>query len=994
MARKTIEQLYAEHVGKISDKWSFYLTEYERIFEEYQDRAVRLLEIGIQNGGSLEIWSKYFPNAKKLVGCDINPDCARLSYDDSRIAVVVGDANINTVQEVVLGYAATFDIIIDDGSHRSSDVVKSFARYFPYLADHGVFIVEDIHTSYWQEFEGGLFDPFSSMTFFKRLADVVNYEHWGIEKARAGILRGFFSKYDFQMAEDILRHVHSVEFINSICVIRKDKPVQNRLGTRVIVGSEGVVIPKEVLRSSQAETIDQTGNEWTARSMPPDEELLLRINELFERDGQISSLNQAVVERDGQISSLNQAVVERDGLDIALREIYGSTSWRLSKPIRVFGRWYRRGKKALSILRSTIAGNGGAWRLFRKASFVARSEGLQGFIARVKFYYRLSNNLRDGVKEGSNNISIHQARSQNSIAYAGYIESMEPKQVDLALMKEIQAEFNYRPKFSIVVPVYNVEERWLRRFIESVQSQVYPDWELCISDDCSTDPKIRPLLIHYAAADPRIKLVFRETNGHISAATNSAIDLATGDFMCLMDNDDEIAPNALYEFAHLLSHDAQIDMIYSDEDKIDLHGNRYEPFFKPDWSPESLEGCMYTAHFACYRMSIVRLLGGFRTGYEGAQDYDFVLRYTEHAKKIIHIPKVLYHWRAVPGSTAATMDAKDYVLDAALRALQDRARRVSGGGVAKLGRYSGSFDVRYAIQGLPLVSVIISSAGRVSTVRGKQKDLLVHVVRSIHEKNTYRNFEFIIVDNDDLRQETIEALSPYNCKFVHFKGQFNIAIKMNMGAKEARGEYLLFMNDDIEAIANDWMECMLQLAQRPGIGVVGAKLYFESDKLQHVGVAFWNGLPDHICREIHGSDPGHFFSSCANRNYLAVTGAVLMTKRSVFEEIGGFDERLAINYNDIDYCLKVIQSGRRVVFAAGAELYHYESVSRARTVAADEIKLFQNRWRDLVSSDPYYSPFFENHPPNFILRNDWSSVTIVDPMKSIALFNINNGVKM
>jgi GT2 family glycosyltransferase len=452
-----------------------------------------------------------------------------------------------------------------------------------------------------------------------------------------------------------------------------------------------------------------------------------------------------------------------------------------------------------------------------------------------------------------------------------------------------------------------------------------------------------------------------------------------------MDNDDEIAPNALYEFAHLLNKDAAIDMIYSDEDKLDVHGKRYDPFFKPDWSPEALEGCMYTARFACYRMNVVRDVGSFRTGYDGAQDYDFVLRFSERAKKIVHVPKILYHWRAIPGSTAATMDSKDYVLDAAVRALTDRANRMSGGGEVKPGRHPGSWDVRYAIHGSPLVSVIIPSAGRLANVRGESTDLLVNVIRTICEKNTYQNFEIVVVDNDDLRQETIEALSFYRCRFVHFTGEFNVAAKMNMGAKAAHGEYLLFMNDDIEAIAHDWMACMLQLAQRPDIGVVGAKLYFENDKLQHVGIAFWNGLPDHIGREMPGTDAGYFYSSCANRNYLAVTGAVMMSRRSVFEEVGGFDERLAINYNDIDYCLKVYHSGRRVVFAAGAELYHYESLSRERTVAEDEIKLFQDRWRDLVAKDPYFGPYFDNHPPNYLLRNDWLSVITVDPLKSIVL---------
>src|SRR6266542_4383233 len=352
MTKKTLEKLYAEHVGKVSDKWSLYFNEYDRILDEYRNKPVRLLEIGIQNGGSLEIWSKYFPNAQKLVGCDINPDCARLIYEDSRIAVVVGDVNSDAAQAVVLGHAPGFDVIIDDGSHCSSDIVKTFARYFPHLADGGVFVVEDLHCSYWQEFEGGLFDPFSSITFFKRLADVVSHEHWGIEKARADILSGFFAKYGSQIDEDALQHVHSVEFINSMCVICKAKPERNRLGTRVIGGSVEMVAPGHLevqgwqYRPAPA-AYDQTGNVWTARSMPPDEELLFRIKELvIERDGQIASLNQAVAERDGQIAGLNQAVTEQDGQIAGLyREIESYTSsksWRFTKPLRLIGRQIRR----------------------------------------------------------------------------------------------------------------------------------------------------------------------------------------------------------------------------------------------------------------------------------------------------------------------------------------------------------------------------------------------------------------------------------------------------------------------------------------------------------------------------------------------------------------------------------------------------------------------------------------------------------------------------
>jgi len=723
----------------------------------------------------------------------------------------------------------------------------------------------------------------------------------------------------------------------------------------------------------------------------------------------LASLKQKLIERERQVAVLSQTVAERDEIIWTIRS---STSWRVTSPLRkiaslikrVVGKgcmdkkikfdaaWYvkknedvaqsgmdayehyihfgksegrlpapdpfwtrniKRLKVTLPLLPAVIKSSGGILLVVYGVKKVFVREGWVGIVKKVK------------------KLLLVHAQLGETLAYKKYIAEMEPRENDLELMAKSVTSLTYRPKFSIVVPVYNVDEKWLTRFIESVLAQIYPDWELCIADDKSTLSHVRPLLESFAAKDGRIRLVFRVANGHISEATNSALDLATGDFMCLMDNDDEIAPHALYEFASLLNRDKAIDMIYSDEDKLDMAGNRYEPFFKPDWSPEALEGCMYTAHFACYRMSLVREVSGFRGNFNGAQDYDFVLRFTERATKIAHIPKILYHWRAIPGSTAASMEAKDYVIDAAIRALTERAERVAGGGEARVGPYGGSFDLRYKINGAPLVSIIIPSAGRMAHIKGKDVDLLVQVVNSIYKSTTYQNFEIIIVDNNDLRPETLEEIKPYGCRLIHFEGKFNIATKMNLGAREARGDYLLFMNDDIQVIAPDWMECMLQLCQRKGVGVVGAKLHYENESLQHVGVAFWNGLPDHIRRGFSGTEPGHFFSSVANRNYLAITGAVLMTKRELFESVGGFDEQFPINYNDIDYCLKIFRHGSRVVYAAGARLFHYESVSREAVVAEDEIALFHQKWKDTVSYDPYYSVFFDNHPPAFALRNEW-----------------------
>ncbi len=330
--RCTLEQLYAEHSGRVSDKWSAYLTEYGRIFDEYRDKPVRLLELGIQNGGSLEIWSKFFPNARKLVGCDINADCTRLSYEDPRIAVVIGDANSDAVQAAILEHAPAFDLILDDGSHRSSDIARSFARYFPFLVDGGIYTIEDLHCSYWKEYEGGLYHPYSSIAFFKQLCDVINYEHWGVEKSRPEFLHEFFSRYGLEIHDVTLQHIHSIEFINSICVIRRAHPARCTLGKRVIAGSVATVAPRSLaLQSRDCVTPSQTANEWSVR----DGDLEARLEA---HDAEIKVLASKGQARDSWAGDLKAKLSARER---DIRELKTSTSWRITKPLRAVSRGLR-----------------------------------------------------------------------------------------------------------------------------------------------------------------------------------------------------------------------------------------------------------------------------------------------------------------------------------------------------------------------------------------------------------------------------------------------------------------------------------------------------------------------------------------------------------------------------------------------------------------------------------------------------------------------------
>ena len=552
--------------------------------------------------------------------------------------------------------------------------------------------------------------------------------------------------------------------------------------------------------------------------------------------------------------------------------------------------------------------------------------------------------------------------AQHEVYTAGVVDALNRR----------AASFTIKPKFSVIMPVYNTSERWLDRAISSVREQIYPNWELCIADDCSTKPHVRKMLEFHAARDSRVRVVYRPTNGHIAAATNSAMAIAAGDHLCLMDHDDEMAPNALYEFAAALNEDSDLDFIYSDEDKITPEGRRHGPFFKPDWSPEYLESCMYPSHLICLRRDIVDKIGGFRTEFDGAQDFDFMLRCAEHLRKPKHIRKILYHWRTIPGSTARSMTAKDYAVDAGVRALQDRLKRTGSAGQVRGNFYKGCFDVRRDVRGSPLVSIVIPSAGRDGDIRGAMTDLLVNCVDSVVSKSSYRNFEFIIVNNHDLRGASVDRISRLcsaagkQVKFARYSAtSFNFSAQMNFGVAQASGEFIILLNDDIEVISPDWIEAMLGLGQQQDIGAVGAKLRFENGSLQHVGVAFCEGVPDHIRRGYPADDPGYFFSSVAQKNYLAITGACLLMRKSLFDDVGGLDEQFPVNYNDIDLCLKLHERGLRIALTPLAELYHFESQSRARMVAHSEQRYFLQRWGHLTKDDPYYPEQFDAYPPNF-----------------------------
>lgn len=557
------------------------------------------------------------------------------------------------------------------------------------------------------------------------------------------------------------------------------------------------------------------------------------------------------------------------------------------------------------------------------------------------------------------------AKFKTRQSYAAWVAQTAPTAETIQAAQAEMATWTQRPKFSVLMPVYNVAPQWLERAIQSVLAQIYPDWELCIVDDGSARPELRPLLTRYAQQEPRIRVVFRESSGGISTATNQALDLATGDYMALLDHDDELATTALYENAKLIQQHPDADFIYSDEDKIKPSGDRVDPFFKPQWSPEWFHVCMYTCHLGVYRTELVREIGGFRSEFDGAQDYDLVLRLVERTAHIHHIPQVLYHWRVLDSSVTSGAEAKPWALDAAQRALQAMLERSDYPGKVETTPYPGYFRVRRQLRDRSRISLIIPSGGaRKATPRGTMV-LLENMLQSVCEKSTYDNLEIVLVDGYDVPDQTLENVQFQAAQYGHplvlvrCREPFNFSHRINQGVAHASGELVLFLNDDVEVLTPDWLESMLAFAQQPEIGAVGAKLFFPTGRLQHVGVWILGGNPGHPFYNADGDHPGYGLSNVLNRNALAVTGACLLVRRSVYDAVGGLDEAFPSNYNDVDFCLKIHQQGYRNVFTPYAQLLHYESASRCGEVAPEEQALFRDRWLTYlteIQADPYWNP--------------------------------------
>lgn len=553
------------------------------------------------------------------------------------------------------------------------------------------------------------------------------------------------------------------------------------------------------------------------------------------------------------------------------------------------------------------------------------------------------------------------------MSYADWIAAYEfPPQRRIALRRRLLA-LPRHPLISILLPTYNAEIKFLTAAIDSVRAQLYSNWQLCIADDASTDEQSRPYLEQLAASDPRIQLIFRKENGHIAAASNSALALETGEWCALLDQDDLLSEDALAELACEIIAHPKAALVYSDEDKINEQDRRFDPFFKPDWNPELFLGQNYLNHLSAYQTALLRDLGGFRDGFEGSQDYDLALRVTEtvSANKVRHIPRILYHWRAAAGSLAATTDAKPGATDGARRALSEHlSRRHIAAEVTPAPDNPVRHRVVYTLPSpAPLVSAIIPMRDRVS--------LLKRCLAGLQERTDYQPIELVIVDHGSTEKPARNFLDQLrlqeNVQVVRQEGPFNFSRLINAGAGAARGEILALLNNDTEADGSGWLREMVSQAVQSGVGAVGARLWFQNRTLQHGGVILGlGGMGGHAFTGAPRGAAGYFDRLLLAHDCSAVTAACMVIKKEVFHALGGFDEeQFGVNYNDVDFCLRLRAQGWRVIWTPHADLVHHESASRGRLRSEEadaqfyrEAASLRRKWGAELLSDPFYNPNF------------------------------------
>ena len=722
------------------------------------------------------------------------------------------------------------------------------------------------------------------------------------------------------------------------------------LAARTCASARDVILSVEASRSRWVELFTQHGFfldiDYDATFIAP---FAIRFRTIDSRTSGTTpdQLDRAQEEAD----HLRRVVEEKDrlilDLNFRLLTIQRSVTWKASTRLR-------------SVLRRLLRAESQSTPLYwllRRILEVVAEEGVVSLLQRTRHKIRLAMaghgvRLRARGKAPERDLNLQ---------YELWLQLHCLTDLDLERMRRAAKDLPYQPLISILTPVHEIDEALLRRAIESVRIQAYEKWQLCLVNDGSRKPHVKAVLDEYTALDPRIKVDHLPANQGIVEASTCSLQMANGEYVGLLDHDDELSPDALFEVVKLLNQNRSLDLVYSDEDKIEPEGHRLEPFFKPDWSPDLLLSMNYITHFAVFRRSLLTEVGGFRRGYDGSQDYDLLLRFTERTNRIARIPKILYHWRKIGGSVALSPHPKSYAHEAGRRALEEALRRRGCEGSVDwtdLGRYR----IRYKLQGTPLVSIIIPTRDA--------WHLLKQCLESIEQKTHYKRYEVIVLDNESHDDATLRYLETIALKHrvCRVPGPFNFSAINNFGVSKASGDVLLFLNNDVQVLEAGWLTAMLEEAQRAEVGAVGAKLLYPDRRIQHAGIVLGIlGGTGHAFRFQRPDEPGYHNFSDVIRNCSAVTAACLMIRRRVFEEVGGFDPRFKVAYNDVDLCLRLRQRGFLIVYTPFAVLYHHESATRGTLQPPEEETLYWKSWGRMVNAgDPYYNPNLTR------AREDWT----------------------
>lgn len=658
-----------------------------------------------------------------------------------------------------------------------------------------------------------------------------------------------------------------------------------------------------------------------------------RKNSNFEYEKQ----NPAIIELQEALDRQNQHIRAQEKLiadlnhrlylaESSFLEMQGSFCWKITKPIRIVAPVFRKFFKKHYILKS---------RLHSLLYLLFKGPGRMKKFRQEERIAKRSESIRDEVAAVCNVADLEAQRTEKF-----------PKSI----------------KFSIVVALYNTPENYLRKMIESVLYQTYDNLELCLVDGSGKNHKeVRKICREYQYYDNRIRYKKLKKNLGISDNTNICIGMSVGDYIVLFDHDDFLHPSALYESMKAIT-EREADFIYTDENTFtDTIDDAFSPHHKPDFSPDYLRSMNYICHLTVFSRGLYRKAGGFRKEFDGSQDYDMILRLTEQAEHIVHIPKILYYWRAHKQSVAMDIHAKDYCIDAAKAALKEHLQRVGLKGEIENGKFLSSYRIRYEIEGNPLISILIPNKDHV--------DELERCLKSIEERSTYKNYEIIIIENNSEEKETFDFYDVLKkdsrVKVVIWEKEFNYSAINNYGASFAKGVYLLLLNNDVEVISPDWLQEMLMFVQREDVGAAGAKLYYPDDTVQHAGVIVGlGGVAGHSHKYCEKDSLGYFARPVTVQNLSAVTAACLMVKKAIFDSLEGFDAGFRVAFNDVDFCMRIRKAGYLIVFTPYAELYHYESLSRGAEDTPEkverfngEIYRFKERWeKELAEGDPYYNP--------------------------------------